>query len=143
MKITKSQLKQIIKEELEEAQKIPQSNKEKRRAIEKKAKELAAADGKDWSQIKDPKVYKQYRARAAQELTSVDPGATSERQEINKEAAENLRVKMEKIKKLIHGSGFDKRFIKEDLPDPELLQHLDDLDMSMGYIIQRLVQLTA
>ena len=56
MKITKRQLKQIIKEELDEAQRIPQSNKEKRRAIEKKAIELAKEDGKDWKQIKDLKI---------------------------------------------------------------------------------------
>ena len=140
MKVTKSQLKQIIKEELEEAM----SNKEKRRAIEKKARELAAADGKNWAQIKDPKVYKQYRARAAQEQTSVDPGASSGRQQVDKETAEALKQKMEQIKILIHGkSGFGYKFMTNKLPDPKLLQLLDTLNKAQTAIAQRLEDLTA
>ena len=140
MKITKSQLKQIIKEELEEAM----SNKEKRRAIEKKARELAAADGKDWAQIKDVKVYKQYRARAAQEQTSIDPGAEPGRQQVDKEVAKAFLQKMKQVRGAVYGkSGFGKILTVQKLQDPKLMQDLDTFDNALTGIVQRLEDLTA
>ena len=140
MKITKTQLKQIIKEELEEAM----SSKEKRRAIEKRARELAAADGKDWAQIKDPKVYKRYRARASQpgEL-SFDPGDNL-RQDISvdKKVAKDFLQKMKQVRGAVYGkSGFGKILTVQKLKDPQLMQDLDDFDNALTGILQRLEEL--
>jgi|TARA_R110000765_G_scaffold333184_1_gene423784 hypothetical protein len=144
MKITKTQLKQIIKEELDEAQKIPQTNKEKRKAIEIEAIKLAKQDGKEWKQIKDAKAYRYYRTIAAQSLEGLfDTPSEYAREDIDKEYAEDFMQRMQKIKELIHGGGFGMHFLKQSLPDPKLLKLVDDLDSSMGYIIQRLYDLTA
>jgi hypothetical protein len=137
MKITKTQLKEIIKEELEEAM----SGKEKRRAIEKKARELAAADGKDWSQIKDPKVYKRYRARASQPGTlGFDPG-DSLRQDISvdKEVAKDFLQIMKQVRTA--SSGPRRYLMVKELQDPQLLQDLEDFDRALLGILQRLEEL--
>ena len=137
MKVTKTQLKQIIKEELEEAM----SGKEKRRAIEKKARELAAADGKDWAQIKDAEVYKRYRARASQPGTlGFDPG-DSLRQDakVDKEVAKDFLQRMKQIRTASSGPG--KALTVQKLQDPKLLQDLEDFDRALIGILQRLEEL--
>tara|TARA_A100001391_G_scaffold79263_1_gene51432 strand:- start:1303 stop:1734 length:432 start_codon:yes stop_codon:yes gene_type:complete len=140
MKITKTQLKQIIKEELEEAM----SGKEKRRAIEKKARELAAADGKDWAQIKDAEVYKRYRARASQPGTlGVDPGDSLRQDaQVDKEVAKDFLQRMKQVRGAAYGkSGFGKALTVQKLQDPQLLQDLDDFDNALTGILQRLEEL--